>query len=31
MKTEVMQKMSRSLHKAGFKLKQHSPEEVSQI
>lgn len=26
MKTEVMQKMSRSLHKAGFKIKQHSPE-----
>lgn len=26
MKTEVMQKMSRSLHKVGFKLKQHSPE-----
>lgn len=26
MKTEVMQKMSRSLHKIGFKLKQHSPE-----
>lgn len=26
MKTEVMQKMSRTLHKAGFKIKKHSPE-----
>ena len=26
MKTELMEKMSRSVHKAGFKIKQHSPE-----
>ncbi len=26
MKTELMEKMSRSVHKVGFKLKQHSPE-----
>lgn len=26
MKTEVMQKMSRSMHKIGFKIKKHSPE-----
>lgn len=26
MKTELMQKLSRSVHKAGFKIKQHSPE-----